>query len=70
MKPHAIRPLLPAITKGAPGNITPVTGGPPATASEAWYQMFGTDRPRCMSFATSAAPSAVRDPASAQLLLP
>src|SRR5436309_15235638 len=38
--------------------------------SDARYQMFGVDRPRCMSLATIAPPSVVRRPATAQLLLP
>ena len=35
-----------------------------------WPSIVGTRRPRCMSLATSAAPVAVKRPATAQLLLP
>ena len=57
---------------GVPGSETPVTsrGRSPVTTSLAWYQMFGTLWPRCMSFDISARPAPVRAPPTTQLLLP
>ena len=67
-------PLLPAITSGVPGSVTPVTSiaASPGAArmSRARYHTFGTRSARCMSLATIAPPLAVRLPATAQLLLP
>src|SRR5688572_33171917 len=39
-------------------------------SSDARYHVFGTRTARCMSFATSGAPSLVNRPAITQLLLP
>src|SRR5205807_1126900 len=72
VKAHARSPLLPATSDGTPGSVTPVRrrGRVSRQTIDARYQMFGVDRPRCMSLATMAPPSPVRRPATAQLLLP
>ena len=68
--------LLPTTTPKVPGRVTPVTSSAGASAdgicktSRAWYQVLGRLSPRCMSLASNAAPLAVREPCSAQLLLP
>ena len=64
VNPHAMLPLLPATIAGMPGRLTPVTLCGPQEI-EARYQVLGTDRPKCMSFARSPAPEAVRAPATA-----
>ena len=76
VKPHATRPLLPATTIGAPGRVTPMRrcSSPqpscPGQTSMARYHVLGIAIPRCMSLATIALPWPVREPATAQLLLP
>src|SRR2546428_1803926 len=72
VKAQARSPLLPATSDGTPGSVTPVRrrGRVSRQTIDARYQMFGVDRPRCISFATMAPPSVVRRPATAQLLLP
>jgi hypothetical protein len=69
VKPQAILPVLPATSMGAPGSVTPVSLCP-GHLSDMRYQMFGTPRWRCMSFATSAPPPAARAPATAKLFEP
>src|ERR1700734_1526423 len=72
VKPQAMWPLLPATSDGVPGNVTPTSSNPSAAASTRrdLYHVLGTRSPKCMSFAINAAPWAVLDPATAQLLLP
>src|SRR5271170_4286932 len=72
VKPHATSPLLPATSHGPPGSVTPVRRCARVSRHTiaARYQVLGADSPRCMSLATIAPPSAVRHPATAQLLLP
>ena len=52
------------MTNGEPGNVTPVTSRAPApvTTSRAWYQIPGTDRPRCMSLDIMALPEVLCEP--------
>src|SRR5271165_4627647 len=67
--PQAIRPVLPATSVGAPGRVTPVSLCP-GQARDIRYQMFGTPRCRCMSFATMAEPPAEWSPDTAKLFEP
>ena len=57
---------------GVPGRDTPMMsrGSSPVTINRAWYQMFGTLCPRCMSFDMRARPLPVNAPPTTQLLLP
>src|SRR5438067_5900781 len=72
VKPQARSPLLPATRLGVPGSDTPIRRRSRVSRQtiEARYQMLGIARPRCISFATIAPPSAVSRPLTAQLLLP
>src|SRR5208282_88655 len=75
VKPQAIRPLLPTTIPGPPGTVTPtaflrlkpLSSG---HSRQTRYQILGTRKCKCMSFATQARSSSVLDPARAQLLLP
>jgi len=67
---QAMAPFDPATSSGVPGSVTPVASSCEGTMSRMRYHTGGTRSDRCMSLATSPAPSAVSRPASAQLLLP
>src|SRR5215831_8089286 len=57
------------MTNGMPGSVTPAAWKPGARRS-AMYQMFGSLRPRCMSFESKGLPLAVCVPEITQLLEP
>src|SRR5580692_1657365 len=69
VNPQAILPVLPATIIGDPGSVTPVSSCP-GHFSDIRYQMLGTPRLRCMSFAMSAPPPDASAPATAKLLDP
>ena len=68
MNAQATKPLLPEISAGTPGRVSPASRRP-SKCSSARYQRFGTPSARCMSPATIA-PEVVRSGEAAQLLLP
>src|SRR5271170_6527398 len=66
---HAMRPLLPHHMPGKPGCPAPAqSSSPPCSAYS--YQLEGTQNGWCGSPHNTALPVPVREPCSAQLLLP